>query len=309
MSDWTRVSRRTGSGSVVDVADASTDGGGDGARDAAHGGSQGSHTSRGGGGGVTRDSAFVVPSSSPSSPQRHPLPLPGPSPPVSSSSIPGIPITIPATVTSTPLNVAARGDLEMDKIFEDFRKSIAALRDDEHKTRQTLEVMQSKENLFDEEDIRVVAAVLNNQQTELSIQESEFRNLQEMYQREVVELENILYEKEQVLRDLDKSLGAISSQAPLRQHFGRKQASLHRTLQELKLSLCVRTQRSKEASAAARDSIGGPEGAFGDDLQDYGTDDAESVDTSRTHSRRKHRRGHGGSYGSHASHGHHKSSR
>jgi hypothetical protein len=139
----------------------------------------------------------------------------------------------------------------MDKMFDEFRRVIAIRRDEEQKTRQTLEVIQSKEHLFDDEDARVVANVLTSQQSELSLLESEFRNLQELYQKEVVELENLLHEKEQVLRDLDKSHGAISGQAALRHHFGKKQAALHRTLQEVKLNLCVRTKRSQEASAGA----------------------------------------------------------
>lgn len=167
----------------------------------------------------------------------------------------------------------------MDKMFDEFRRVIAIRRDEEQKTRQTLEIMQSKEHLFDEEDSRVVANVLAGQQSELSLLESEFRNLQELYQKEVVELENLLHEKEQVLRDIDKSLGAISNQAVLRHHFGKKQAALHRTLQEVKLNLCVRTKRSQEVSAAIANEEG----------------DGNSSYRERDRERRSHHHHHGGS--------------
>ena len=149
---------------------------------------------------------------------------------------------------------AARGDIEMDKIFDEMRRLVALRREEEQSTRQTLTVMQSKDHLFDDEDLRVTTEVLSRQSAELNALESEFQQLQTMYQREVVDLENLIHEKEQVLRELDKSLGAISAQSSLRHHFGKKQATLHRTLQEVKLNLCERTKRSQEASAAALDA-------------------------------------------------------
>jgi hypothetical protein len=145
----------------------------------------------------------------------------------------------------------ARGDIEMDKVFDEMRRLVALRQAEEQSTRQTLQIMQSKDHLFDEEDLRVTTEVLAGQTAELNALQADFEALQTMYQRDVVEMENLIHEKEQTLRELDKSFGAISAQAVLTHHFGRKQATLHRSLQELKLNLCEKTKRSQEASAAA----------------------------------------------------------
>lgn len=132
-----------------------------------------------------------------------------------------------------------RTDTDMENLFKDLENEIETRAKHIERLKYTLDTFQQKPDLFDEKDYSVLSAVLKKRVDEYSKITQDFGAARDLYRATVMELENKIREKEELLKQTDAAYGSISAEDELRLHFAQKQAQLQQGLLKAKAQLCA----------------------------------------------------------------------
>ncbi len=128
---------------------------------------------------------------------------------------------------------------DMEALFNNLSHELQARAKRLEELQNTLVTFQEKPELFDERDINITRQVLAARNEEFCNLNKDFHAAQELYRATVMELEAKIREKEDILRQVDKTYGSISTEDDLRVHFAQKQAQLLQGVQKAKSQLCA----------------------------------------------------------------------
>ena len=128
-------------------------------------------------------------------------------------------------------------------MFDGMRRDIETRRAVVTNLERLVELARSNPDHFDDEDNKLNETILQARREELGRVEHEYDLGQALYRENVMHLEARIDKKRQLLQELDRELGVLSSEEDLRQHYLQKQVSLHKALQaakeQLRTAFCV----------------------------------------------------------------------
>ena len=141
------------------------------------------------------------------------------------------------------------GDDEMDRMFDAMVSEIEEKRTCVCQLDALLAQLQSHPKEFDAEDIAIVNDRLTMRREDLAELQKRHAEGVALYRERIMHAEQLIMERSHVLRELDHTLGVLSNDDVLLQHFASKQGFLQKSLVETKQQLCQRFM--KEAASVA----------------------------------------------------------
>ena len=102
----------------------------------------------------------------------------------------------------------------------------------------TLTSMEREPGLFDDVDLQVVRASLNDHTTAYGQLQKNLSNAKTLYEKTLLPLERKIEARRASLSKLDLATGVLSSESTIQQHFAKHQADLEVLLTRLKTLLC-----------------------------------------------------------------------
>lgn len=146
---------------------------------------------------------------------------------------------------------------EMTAMFQAMQAELLSRQVNVDHLQKTMEALASQETLFDKSDVEVTRALLEVRRKELQHMEQNFIECQAMYNERIKAVENLILEKDRQIKELDATLGAISGEPTLTEHFAAKHAEQLRALHQAKAQLCANLRQRFRDGAGANGGWGG----------------------------------------------------
>jgi hypothetical protein len=155
----------------------------------------------------------------------------------------------------------------MKENIAEYEKSIAALQ-------RTLDHFRENSDVFDSVDLERVQAVMDAETAVLGQTQRNFDESQALYETKLIDLEQKIHRRQQVISAVDSELGTISKHASLCKHFGQGQAILQNAWEHTLSDLCDAITKLSNRAPSADDvsaSGGGGREATAMDVGGRGT--------------------------------------
>lgn len=124
-----------------------------------------------------------------------------------------------------------------DAQFQQFFLQLNDLQNNIVGLQHFLQVIQQRNNIFDEEDRQCVEQTLFHFQTKFDLLKAELDQRQHLYDTKVKSLEQTIKERSDSLKELDEQFQVLENNPDLMQRFVKKQQEMHRMLDIVKQQL------------------------------------------------------------------------